>query len=83
MPSEQLDKTKPSSGIPKHLFVNSERARMFRTTVIDDTQYQSNGQVMLKIIFETLNTALVFKVLYQMDTEIRITGDTVSGHIST
>ena len=56
---------------------------MFRTTVIDDTQYQSNGQVMLKIIFETLNTALVFKVLYQMDTDIRITGDTVSGHIST
>ena len=82
VPSEQLDKTKPSSGILKHLFVDFERARMLRTTVIDDTQYQSHGQVMLKIIFETLNTALVFTVLYQMGTEIRITGDTVSGHIS-
>ena len=48
---------------------------MLRATFIDDTQYQSHGQVML--IFETLNTALVFKVLYQMGTEIRITGDTV------
>ena len=75
MPSEQLAKTKPSSGILKHLFVDSKTSRMLRATFIDDTQYQSHGQVML--IFETLNTALVFKVLYQMGTEIRITGDTV------
>ena len=76
-PSEQLAKTKPSSGILKHLFVEPRTSRMLKATFINDTQHQSHGQVMLEIIFETLNTALVFKVLYQMGTEIRITGDTV------